>query len=258
MYNFVVCSVFKNEAHVLEEWLDHYFYHGVEHIFLVNDFSTDNFMDIINYEKYKDKITLFNNDIITKNVGRQIMIYYKYFSDILKLSKWISILDLDEFLYCPNDINIQNVLKNYDDFNLIIVDCYYFGSNNQIEQPSSVVNGFTRREIKDVNNNKGHKYIVKSNYIIRFDIHHCQVYGPIKHLKLDNNHAADFIINHYVIQSYNFFMKIKATRGDINNYIESIGLARDDMYFKNNDKNDVYDDKLVIQNKCLIDKYINN
>ena len=77
MYNFVVCSVFKNESGILEEWLNHYFFHGVDHIYLVNDFSNDDYMPILN--KFSGKITLFHNDIVTKEVGRQVLIYEKYF-----------------------------------------------------------------------------------------------------------------------------------------------------------------------------------
>ena len=69
MYNFVVCSVFKNESHILNEWISHYLYHGADHIFLVNDNSTDNYQKII--EKYNSKVTLFNNEIQITNVGRQ-------------------------------------------------------------------------------------------------------------------------------------------------------------------------------------------
>jgi hypothetical protein len=76
MFTFVVCSVFKNESHILEEWINHYLLHGVDHFYLVNDFSTDNFLSII--EKYKEKITLYHNDIITENVGRQCLIYEKF------------------------------------------------------------------------------------------------------------------------------------------------------------------------------------
>jgi hypothetical protein len=69
MYNLILCAVFKNESHILSEWIQHYLCRGVEHIYLINDYSTDNFLPIIN--KYSSKVTLFHNDIVTKNVGRQ-------------------------------------------------------------------------------------------------------------------------------------------------------------------------------------------
>ena len=74
MYNFCICAVFKNESHILEEWLLHYIHHGVEHFYLINDNSDDNFETITN--KYSRYITLFHNDIQTKKVGRQSMIYF--------------------------------------------------------------------------------------------------------------------------------------------------------------------------------------
>jgi hypothetical protein len=47
MYEFCVCAVFKNESHILEEWLLHYIYRGIDHFYLVNDNSTDDYKYII-------------------------------------------------------------------------------------------------------------------------------------------------------------------------------------------------------------------
>ena len=56
---------------------------------------------------------MFHNDIQTKNIGRQTIIYDKYFRPILNESKWFAILDLDEFLYSPNDIHLPNIIEKY-------------------------------------------------------------------------------------------------------------------------------------------------
>lgn len=47
MFYFTIGAIFKNESHILKEWIEHYFYHGVEHIYLINDNSTDNFLNIL-------------------------------------------------------------------------------------------------------------------------------------------------------------------------------------------------------------------
>jgi hypothetical protein len=98
----------------MDEWIQHYKLRGVDHIYLVNDFSTDNFISII--DKYGDYITLFNNDIVTKDINRQCSIYDKYFRPILNTSKWISILDMDEFLYSPIESNFTDILEKYKNF----------------------------------------------------------------------------------------------------------------------------------------------
>jgi len=249
MYNYIICAIFKNESHILKEWIEHYLYHGVDHIYLVNDFSTDYYMKIIKH--YPDKVTLYHNDIITDQVGRQEMIMNKYFKSLLNISKWMSILDLDEFLYSPIDINLQNVIKKYEQFNSITVEWLFFGSNGHIEQPKSVVEGFTKRQYKHMDYINPHKFIVKCKEVVNFHIHHCDVNGPWTHLKCNNEHNSDFIINHYNIQSYNWFMNVKSQRGDINNYAENIGVKRDIEYFKKHDFKDVIDTKLLEQNQDL-------
>jgi hypothetical protein len=248
MYNFSICAIFKNESHILEEWLLHYIYHGIEHFYLVNDNSNDNFIDIIN--KYKPYITLFNNDIQTKNVGRQSLIYEKYFRSILNESNWFAILDLDEFLYSPIDVFIPNIIKKYDNFSQIIVIWLHFGSNEHLYQPQSVVEGFTKRSIIDESTMYySYKSIFKGNSLLNFSIHSQNVIGESINLRYQENDIHELIINHYNIQSLDFYLKIKSTKGDADNWFEHCNLERNLDLFKKYDINDIYDDRLYNQNK---------
>jgi hypothetical protein len=258
MHNFIICSVFKNESHILDEWISHYIYHGVDHIYLVNDFSSDNYQEII--EKYADKVTLFQNDIVTREVGRQIQIYNKFFTPLLNTSKWLSILDMDEFLYSPYSINLQNMLKLYEDYSQILVDWVHFGSNDHILQPNSVVEGFTMRAFYGKDKQYySYKNIFKTQTFIKFGIHRCETNGTIIYLKnSDTSETPHFLINHYTIQSFEFFMKIKKTRGDCDNWFDHINFKRDEEYFKNYDDNDISDLKLYEQNKGIINKIKEN
>lgn len=252
MYNFCVCAVFKNESHILEEWLLHYIYHGTEHFYLVNDNSSDNFIDIIN--KYSKYITLFNNDIQTTNVGRQILIYNKYFKNILNQSKWFAIMDLDEFLYSPDNVHLPNIFNKYDNFAQIRVNWLHFGSNEHKYQPQSVVEGFTRRAYTDETKPYySYKTIFKGHLLNSFNIHTHIVNGNEIYLKYNETSVPELIINHYSIQSLDFFLKVKSTRGDINNWFDHQKLLRDTAYFNGYDINDIYDDRLLNQNKKIID-----
>lgn len=58
MFYFTIGAIFKNESHILKEWIEHYFYHGVEHIYLINDNSTDNFLNILEPYIKKKKINI--------------------------------------------------------------------------------------------------------------------------------------------------------------------------------------------------------
>ncbi len=252
MYNFVVCSVFKNESGILEEWLNHYFFHGVDHIYLVNDFSNDDYMPILN--KFSGKITLFHNDIVTKEVGRQVLIYEKYFKSLLNTTRWMSILDMDEFLYSPVEINIQNILTMYEDIEMILIDWVHFGSNGHILQPKSVVEGFTMRASYGKSKPYyGYKCIFQTNSLKNFGIHECIISGNKMRLQYtETSEVPNLLINHYNIQSLEFYLNVKQTRGDINNWFDHQNLKRDEKYFEYYDDNDIQDKRLYEQNKIII------
>ena len=253
MFYLSVCSIFKNEAHILEEWLLHYLHHGVQHFYLVNDFSTDNYLDIIN--KYSDYVTLMHNDIVTKDVGRQSRIYEKYFRQCLSDTKWMASIDLDEFLYSPLSTNIQGILNKYENYALLKVDWLHFGSNDHIHQPHSVVEGFTQRAKYDTTKTYySYKSIFQTKYLISFDIHLQNVSGPMLHLKYNDDSKSELVINHYSIQSLDFFMKVKATRGDADNWLDHTKYKRDAALFDLYDINVVNDIALYEQNKDIISK----
>lgn len=254
MYQFVVCAVFKNEAHILEEWLLHYLHRGVEHFCLVNDHSTDNYEPIL--KRYSEYVTLFHNDIMTKQVGRQKQIYEKYFRPVLSQTAWIAILDLDEFLYSPYTTDLLKVIEKYQAFSQIKVNWLHFGSNHHEYQPQSVVEGFTARAlIDDSKPYFSYKTLTKASEIVSFDIHSHRIKNNSEiYLKYEEQRVPDLVINHYCIQSRDFFMKIKSTRGDINNWFDHVKLQRDLDYFRGYDINVIYDDRLYKQNIQWIKK----
>jgi hypothetical protein len=47
MYYLTIGAIFKNESHCLQEWIEHHIFHGVEHFYLLNDGSTDEYMKIL-------------------------------------------------------------------------------------------------------------------------------------------------------------------------------------------------------------------
>lgn len=252
MHDFIVCSIFKNESHILDEWIRHYLFHGVDHIYLVNDFSTDSYLEII--EKYADRVTLFQNDIVTREVGRQTQIYKKYFTPLLPTAKWMSILDLDEFLYSPETIDIKQVLSGYSEYAQIIVDWVHFGSNNHVNQPPSVVEGFTMRALSRESRRNvryyGYKSIFQTARLNYFDIHSSNVNG--EDLRIIDSTGAKLLINHYNLQSLDFFINVKGTRGDVNNWFDHVKLQRNKDLFAEFDVNDFEDLRLYNQNRELI------
>jgi len=272
-YFLSVGAIFKNESHILVEWIEHYLSQGVEHFYLIDNGSTDNYMDkIIRYIKF-DIVTLFKDD--TPN--EQIPHYNKYILPHINETEWLFMADLDEFAYAPNHNKLTDVLqdKKYTNIkNLAEISCPWimFGSNGHISQPASVVKNFVKRwncnNIDTIRLPKGHvgvKSFVKTNKLNKIHIHRHNISGisvcsNLEPFMFDSScgdyyvsteisekklASYDIVINHYIIQSAEYYCTIKMTRGDVNRSVWD--NLRDVAYFNDNDKNDIEDMRLVLK-----------
>ena len=242
-----ILTCFKNESHILKEWIEHYKNRGIEHIYMINDFSTDNYQEKIQQFLDIGFITIFNSDLITNKRGKQISLYNKYFYNIVKEEKykWFFVLDLDEFLYSPNEINLNKVIEKYDHYSKLQIKWYNFGSSNFLKQPDNVVQNFIYRSKYDeskpfISNKSG----FKSCDFLKFGIHDHYVNGINKWI---NN--SELVINHYSIQSLELFKNRKLIIGDVNNYYDNTQMSM--KYFIDRDSNEILDTRLKEQNLLI-------
>jgi len=270
-YELVAGSVFKNELYILEDWIIHCLDQGIQHLYLINDNSTDNYLDII--DKYNNYITLIHNKISNEK-DRQEKIYNTYLKPYLKTSKWFIIIDIDEFLYSPTS-TIIDVLEKNERYSQIVVDWLSFGSNGHISQPKNVITGFTKRSVFNISDtNYSFKSIVKSDKLVDFRVHYHKVNGKtlhihydkhfdkIKHNMIENTDHVhydsnpDLIINHYYTQSLDYYKNIKMKRKSVNNQKSDNKFLSLD-YFNKNNKDQITDLTLFNKNK-LKTKSVNN
>ena len=170
MYTFTIISMFKNESLILEEWVKYYIDQGVEHFYLIDNGSNDDYETKIN--KYMDKITLIKDNFRVKpntnyklklydnnkkryvfkkvlngarnKIHTQSLLSNKYFLEKIKNeSIWTMYIDCDEYIYAPGSKSINNLLIDLDKNNKynkitdIFIPWKIFGSNNLYKQPNS-------------------------------------------------------------------------------------------------------------------------
>ena len=63
----------------------------------------------------------------------------------------LAVIDLDEFIWSPQSINISDVLRQHEAVSLVGMNWLWFGSSGLVEQPSLVVQSFIRRADTDWN-----------------------------------------------------------------------------------------------------------
>ena len=140
----VVVSVFKNEADVLKEWIEHHLWQGVEHFYLVDNGSTDDYMWAIG--NLATRVTVIVN--ATKHAQRD------HLNSLLQLTtraRWLMSIDVDEFVYARpisghktiasylSALEAADCLQNY-----ISLPWRMFGSSGFVRQTQSVRMAFTR------------------------------------------------------------------------------------------------------------------
>ena len=149
-YNLSIVAIFKNEAEHLKEWIEYHRLVGVEHFYLYNIGSIDEYKIVLR-PYLKDKIvTLINwpdhmdieeeSNLFTWALGTQIPAYenaVKY--QAINETKWLVFVDIDEFLVSPNEDKIIEVLEKYDQYPGITLVCEYFDASR--------LNYFKKREL---------------------------------------------------------------------------------------------------------------
>jgi len=254
MFKLVLGAVFRNEADNMVEYIEHYLYHGIEHFYLINDGSIDNFREVLNPYIQNNIVTLFEGNE-PRTANRQERVYNSMFLPHIHKSKWWLIADLDEFVYSPIEINLQRILEKYEDYSQVSAEWLMFGSDNKEIQPDLLVSGFLKR----CDHGISYKTFVQSKYLCSFGIHKHNLVNnsPAEILlNLDKDGNADIIINHYRHQSLNRWLKRVSTRGDGSIYRSECANSFPIEVFYEHNYNDIYDTRLLDQNKQILRKIL--
>ena len=274
-YYFSVAAMFRNESWNLKEWIEHYKHHGADHIYLIDDFSDDDYLPII--QPYIDSgyVTLFLNNITERYTGRQVDITNKYLLPVVDECKWIANVDLDEYLYSPEYVDLKKLLKHYEDYGCILTNWVWFNSSDLIEHPKdgivknfikraeyNVKVFFTRHDCMNANGQfepqwetfNASKGIANSDFNIKkFNVHEIYTDGETINLSYKTDiENPKLLLNHYKIQSREYWQKVKMKEiYDVNHYYYT-GVPHGWHEFYSSDIGDIIDTRLQEQNKEII------
>ena len=261
-HQLLVLALFKNESHVLAEWVEHYLAEGATAIHLINNNSSDDFLSPLEDFVASGVVSLHHDS--RQHCQRQI--YNEHLQRLRSQCRWLLVCDLDEFIYAraPGS-RISDVLSDQPlDVSCIHLPWKMFGSSGHQRQPNSVRSGFISR----ANANTPHpcktaeggipgKTIARASRIRSLDVHTCNISWGRR--TLPNGEPADrgsfqtiseaalaslpLHLNHYSIQSLDLFKAVKMTRGDVNSL--DCARARDMKYFRSYDINELPDVELA-------------
>lgn len=166
-----ICAIFRNEAAMLREWLPFHLGVGVGHFYLYDNGSDDASREIIEPYRQRGLVTLTDWPV---NPG-QIPAYRHCANTFADETRWVAFIDLDEFLFSPQQRDLRPILAEYERFAGIGVHSFYFGSAGQRQPVESALRSFVRRADDRIN----FKSIANPRWIRRFDsVHFFSYWGP--------------------------------------------------------------------------------
>jgi len=179
--------------------------------------------------------------------------------------EWLLIVDFDEFAYGSTRALAAVLRELPADVGAVRLPWICFGSSGYQLQPPSVRSGFLwRAEYPDEDDAPfcpGFKEIVRCQAAQLLECHQHEISSEYRRVDdclepfrgvffgEERFARAPLRLNHYVIQSKDFFMRVKATRGDV--ACLAADRVRDEAYFARADRNEVLDDRLSKKRGCL-------
>lgn len=109
-YNVSICAIFKNEAQYLKEWIEFNTLSGIEHFYLYNNNSEDNFDIVLEPYIKSGLVTLLS----WEKDQAQMECYKDGIARFKDETKWLGFIDIDEFVVPIKSMNIYELLNQYD------------------------------------------------------------------------------------------------------------------------------------------------
>lgn len=132
-YNVCICAIFKNEARYLDEWIKYHLLIGVEHFYMYNNESEDDYLGVLQPYINEGLIDL----VEWPQPCAQMLAYEDCYNNHRQETQWLTFVDIDEFI-CPiSTDDIRDWLVSYKQYPGVAVYWRQFGSNGKLDHDSN-------------------------------------------------------------------------------------------------------------------------
>ncbi len=142
MHYIAACLLFKDAASYMDEWLRFHLRVGVDHFYLYDNDSMDDYESVVRPFVNAGRVTLYRRP----GPAQQLPVYQHCLREHRKDARWLTILDDDEFLFPAAASSLPEALSAYESYAGVAACWLLFGSNGHETRPSgSVTNNYRRR-----------------------------------------------------------------------------------------------------------------
>ena len=236
-----VCAIAKNEGPYFKEWIEWHRSQGVERFYIYDNESTDGTREVL--QPYIESGIVEYHYFPGRK--RQLAAYDDCFERHRFDTRWIAVIDLDEFIVPVKDRSIPEFLHRFEDYAVVEINWLVYGSAGaRTKTEGSVMQRFRRHSLPGHKLNTHVKSIIDPRRVCCMI--GCHEAARISGKPVDPNgniittHFGDrepqqdvIKINHYAIKSYEEFLAKRSRGRARTNSVRDLG------YFERYDLNDI-------------------
>ena len=227
-YELGVIMMFRNEARHLREWVEYHQLVGVEHFWLYNNVSTDNWKEVLAPYIESGLVEVF--DWTDPNwPSSQVHAFKDGLQRARGKTKWVAVIDMDEFILPLVDKTIPKCLKKrFPKASGVYINWRNFGTSHLIlPKNKPFLFKLTSCSLSTHSLNATGKSIVQPDKVRLEDVW-CQHHFPLlpgytyvngnnktmefceNDLHPDGTHYGKYIrINHYILRDEDYFRNVR-------------------------------------------------
>lgn len=115
-WELAIAAMFQDEARWLKEWLEYHLLTGVQHFYLYNNLSKDNYQDVLRSYVASGVVDLIEWPYVGGNTydAVQCDAYRDALGRARNTAKWLALIDVDEFLVPVRNDELTSVLTKFE------------------------------------------------------------------------------------------------------------------------------------------------
>ncbi|MCI5051966.1 MAG: glycosyltransferase family 92 protein [Simkaniaceae bacterium] len=265
-----IATMFHNEAKYLKEWVDYHLTVGVDHFWLYNDRSTDDYLERLKPYIERGIVEIFDWHLPhrDKYFEYQLLANRDALARGMESTKWIAFIDVDEFIVPMTCGSITKCLnQHFAQADQVFINWRNFGTSGKTIKPyGTILNRLLKCSVRTHSANQVGKCILRPKSIDLSDrscfwyAHYAipkkgsltmngdggQIHFDKQIMLNDGVHHDKFLrINHYYTRDESFFKNVRLARSVVGSFEGSCEQNLEILLHRYRSYSKVYDNKIL-------------
>jgi len=227
-YQIALCGIFQDDARFLKEWIEFHRLVGVEHFYLFNNLSVDDYISVLSPYIEQGIVELYDWPYESNTWDEWHEVQNSAYEKGLEFArgkvKWLAILDTDEFLFAVKAKKLGNILKEFEGFGAVGVNWQLYGTSGVLRIPDDklMIETLVKKAPSAMKKNRFVKCVVRPERVEKvLNAHQMEYKEGFYHVDENKKRFVWYTplvsvkklrVNHYWTRDEDFLLNVKIPR----------------------------------------------